>query len=116
MTQKAIIILLFLAVLALAGRWYFDRDLVPREILQTTEAKIKRLTNSIDSVKAAQRLTRDTLEAVYAVMQAKAKEAEQARIERQQLQRRYENIIYKPLLTDSARYNAIRILYPTEGF
>ena len=78
-----------------------------------TEAKITRLTHSLDSLASAQRLTRDSLQATFHVMQAKDFEIRQANKEKQLTAKDHEKdkAIPVPIANDTLRHRAIKELF-----
>lgn len=106
-----------LLVVALETSWIVYREWgeAPRETSdeRATEAKITSLTHSLDSIGAAQELTRDSLQATFAVMQAKDFEIQQANKEKQLTAKDHEKdkAIPVPIANDTLRHRAIKELF-----
>jgi len=100
----------------LAG-WFYNRNIdLGNEVIELQKQRIEQLKIREDSITNAIKVTRDSLETVFIVLENAKRDAENAARETSKLRKRYENITFKPLLTDSARYNALKNLYPNEGF
>lgn len=102
--------------LALGAMLWRGRTDIPRETIKTLEAEQARTQANLDSAYSVIKATHDSLEASYAVFETQRQLAWQAEQERKKIQRKYEAIVFHAFKSDTARYNALKNLYPNEGF
>ena len=118
MTKKLTRSLPWLLVVILAGflfvRTGSNNALKAREAILIKEAV--KLQRGLDSLSVALEQSGEAIERADAIILGYKAEVVRAQAKTKEIQKRYDSIHFKPFSTDSARYNALRLLYPSERF
>jgi len=113
MAKNIVLCLLFIAVIILAGVAFVNRHSAneSRQRAELARREIKAILAKRDSLEAAIKLTRDTLELAYLVANNARIDVNKAKFESQKWRQQYESIRFKPY-TDSQRDSVWTALYP----
>ena len=107
---QTVLIIALIAFLAIKTK--SNREL--NDYIGIQKHKIKAIRAQRDSIQGAIKATRDSLEIVYQVFEAQRRIAAKAEMDRKEIQKRYEELRYKPIDNDSLRQRALSDLYPTK--
>ena len=109
---QTVLIIALIAFLAIKTK--SNREL--NDYIGIQKQKIKAIRAQRDSIDVVIKLTRDTIELYYWVVETQKRMAAKAEMDRKEIQKRYDKIIFTGFQSDSARHNALKNLYPSEGF
>jgi hypothetical protein len=108
---QTVLIIALIAFLAIKTK--SNREL--NDYIGVQKHKIKAIRAQRDSIEGAIRLTRDSLEIVYQVFETQRRIAAKAEMDRKEIQKKYENIVFKSFANDSLRMRELSNLYNSIG-
>lgn len=104
------VIIIGLVIYSISGD--ADKRFLKRYVKELEAAQVKAQERA-DSVEAAFKSTRDSLDIAFHTIRIVAAEREEAKQDRIKLIKGYEKIQFVAFKTDSARYSALMSLYPS---
>ena len=116
MTIKDGIYLIVILILVVYGFFNVGSVSEARQKEGAAKATVKRLGAELDSLYQVVEISTAAIERADAIILGYKAEVVRAQARTRQIQKRYDSLHFKPFTSDSARYRALRNLYPNERF
>lgn len=114
--KPALLLSLLINIVLSVFVWQYNKiGNLDDQLLDAYRTREKQLESNIDSANRVITATRDSLDIAFLLLENEKRDSEKARTQTAHWQKQYANVNFHAFQSDSARYNALRSLYPSIG-